>query len=263
MDFQGTVCVVTGGASGIGACTSRAFAEKGAKVVVCDINEEGAHTVATEVDGVGVGIDVGDETQVRALIDQVETTVGPIDLYFNNAGIASGSDPIATEIDDWNDQWRVNVMAHVYSIRELLPRMLERNHGYFVHTASMAGILTTHGNIAYAATKHAVVAIAEWMSITYHNKGIRTTLLAPLGVNTPMLGNRNSAFAQNAAGPIKEPEEVADMVVTAVQNESFLVLTDEIAKVWMDRKNSDVERWLNGMRRMQGKIEDAKTKGLD
>ena len=263
MELDGALCVITGGASGIGASTARAFARRGARVVVCDVNAAGAHTIASEVDGIGFGVDVGNEVQVQGLIDQVERTVGPIDLYFNNAGIASGSDPISTPIDDWNDQWRVNVMAHVYSIRGLLPRMLERGRGYFVHTASMAGILTTHGNIAYAATKHAVVAIAEWMSITYHNKGIRTTLLAPLGVNTPMLGNRNSAFAQNAAGPIKEPEEVADMVIAAVESESFLVLTDEIAQIWMDRKNSDLERWLNGMRRMQGKIEDAKAKGLE
>ena len=242
MDFNDTVCVITGGASGIGACSARAFARLGARVVVTDINEEGVHTVARETDGIAVPCDVGDETQVRDLIRHTEDSVGPIDLYFNNAGIALGSDPISTPIDAWQEQWRVNVMAHVYSIHELLPRMLARNRGYFVHTASMAGILTTHGNIGYAATKHAVVAIAEWMSITYHDKGIRTSLLAPLGVNTPMLGNRNSAFAQNAAGPIKEPEEVAEMVVEAVQGETFLILTDSIAQVWMDRKNSDLER---------------------
>ena len=147
--------------------------------------------------------------------------LGPVDLFFSNAGIASGGDPLTTDVQDWHDQWDINVMAHVYAIRAVLPAMLERGDGYFVHTASMAGILTTHGNVLYAATKHAVVAIAEWMSITYHDHGIRTSLLAPLGVNTPMLGNSRSSFAQTTAGPIKEPEDVADMVTDAVQNERF------------------------------------------
>ena len=140
MEFRNSVCVVTGGASGIGACSARAFAKLGAKVIVTDINEEDANTVAQEIGGVAHTCDVSDEIQVRALIDFIENSVGPIDLYFKNAGIALGSDPIETPISDWNEQWQVNVMAHVYSIREFLPRMLERGRGYFVHTASMAGI---------------------------------------------------------------------------------------------------------------------------
>ena len=121
----------------------------------------------------------------------------------------------------------------------------------------MAGILTTHGNLPYAVTKHAVVGLAEWLSITYHDKGIRVSLLAPLGVNTPMLGSSPSGFAGNAAGPIKEPEDVARMVAEAVFEERFLILTDPIAQTWMDRKAGDLERWLNGMRRLQAKIEAA------
>ena len=119
----------------------------------------------------------------------------------------------------------------------------------------MAGILTSHGNLPYATVKHAVVGYAEWMSVTYHDKGIHTSLLAPLGVRTPMLGDTNSPFASNAAGPIREPEEVAEMVAQAVEEERFLILTDEIAQTWMNFKNSDMERWLKGMRRMQAKIE--------
>jgi NAD(P)-dependent dehydrogenase (short-subunit alcohol dehydrogenase family) len=147
------------------------------------------------------------------------------------------------------------MMAHVYVTRALLPGMLERGSGYFIHTASMAGILTSHGNLPYATVKHAVVGYAEWMSVTYHDKGIHTSLLAPLGVRTPMLGDTESPFASNAAGPIREPEEVAEMVAQAVEEERFLILTDEIAQTWMNFKNSDMERWLKGMRRMQAKIE--------
>jgi NAD(P)-dependent dehydrogenase (short-subunit alcohol dehydrogenase family) len=133
--------------------------------------------------------------------------------------------------------------------------MLARRSGYLVHTASMAGILTSQGNLTYAVTKHAVVGLAEWLSITYHDKGIRVSLLAPLGVRTPMLGDVDSAFARNAAGPIKEPEEVAEMVVEAVDAERFLILTDPIAQKWMHNKTNDLERWLEGMRRLQRTLE--------
>ena len=262
MDLHGKTCIVTGGASGIGAACSRAFAALGANVVVADVNDEGANQIVAEINGRAVHCDVGNEGDINATVAVTEEAFGPVDLFFSNAGIATGGDPLETEIQDWHDQWDVNVMAHVYAIRAVLPGMLDRGSGYFVHTASMAGILTTHGNVLYAATKHAGVAIAEWMSITYHDQGIRTSLLAPLGVNTPMLGNSRSSFAQTAAGPIKEPEDVADMVTDAVRNERFLVLTDEIAQTWMDRKNSDLERWLNGMRRLQRKIDDAKQKGV-
>ena len=262
MDLREKTCIVTGGASGIGAACSRAFAALGANVVIADVNDEGAQTVATEIDGRAVHCDVGKERDINATVAAAEEAFGSVDLFFSNAGIATGGDPLETAIQDWHDQWDINVMAHVYAIRAVLPGMLERGSGYFVHTSSMAGILTTQGNVLYAATKHAVVAIAEWMSITYHDHGIRTSLLAPLGVNTPMLGNRGTPFAQTAAGPIKEPDEVAAMVTDAVLNERFLVLTDEIAQTWMDRKNSDIERWLNGMRRLQRKIDDAKQKGV-
>jgi NAD(P)-dependent dehydrogenase (short-subunit alcohol dehydrogenase family) len=147
------------------------------------------------------------------------------------------------------------MMAHVYATRAVLPGMLERGSGYLIHTASMAGILTSQGNLPYAVTKHAVVGFAEWMSITYHGKGIRTSLLAPLGVRTPMLGDTNSSFARLAAGPIKEPEEVAEMVALAVEEERFLILTDDIAQTWMNFKHGDLERWLKGMRRMQATME--------
>ncbi|MBT6583373.1 MAG: SDR family oxidoreductase, partial [Gammaproteobacteria bacterium] len=178
----------------------------------------------------------------------------PIDLFFNNAAVATGGNPLNTPIDVWQDQWNINVMAHVYAVRAVLPGMLARGQGYLLHTASMAGILTSQGNLTYATTKHAVVGLAEWLSITYHDQGIRVSLLAPLGVRTPMLGDLSSPFAVSAAGPIKEPKDVADMVVSGIQSESFLILTDPIAQTWMERKTNDPERWLAGMRRLQAKM---------
>ena len=255
MQFKDKVTVVTGGASGIGAACARNFAARGAKVVVADLNGAGASAVAAEVGGLGHACDVSQEADIDALVKAAEAAYGPIDIFFNNAAVATGRDPLSTDIQVWNDQWQINVMAHVFAVRAVLPGMLERGEGYLIHTASMAGILTSHGNLPYAVTKHAVVGLAEWLSVTYHDKGVRTSLLAPLGVRTPMLGDTNSPFARNAAGPIREPEEVAEQVATAVEDERFLILTDEIAQDWMNFKTSDLEKWLKGLRKMQATIE--------
>ena len=257
MELHGRVVVVTGGASGIGAACARALCTEGAKVAVADVNVEGARAVADDIGAIAVSCDVGKEEDVGALVKTCETELGEIDLFFSNAAVATGGDPISTPVDTWQQQWQINVMGHVYAVRAVLPSMLARGDGYLVHTASMAGILTSQGNLTYATTKHAVVGLAEWLSITYHDRGIRTSLLAPLGVNTPMLGGGDSPFARAAAGPVKEPEEVADMVVQSIRDERFLILTDEIAQTWMERKTNDLERWLHGMRRLQRKIDDA------
>ena len=256
MELQGRVTVITGGASGIGAACARAFSMEGAKVVIADVNVEGARAVADDIGAIAIACDVGKEEDVGALVEMTEAEVGKIDVFFSNAAVATGGDPISTPVDTWQQQWQINVMGHVYAVRAVLPAMLTRGEGYLVHTASMAGILTSQGNVTYATTKHAVVGLAEWLSITYHDQGIRTSLLAPLGVNTPMLGGGNSPFARAAAGPVKEPEDVADMVVRAIRDERFLILTDEIAQTWMERKTNDLERWLHGMRRLQRKIDE-------
>lgn len=250
MDLSNRVAVITGAASGIGAACARAFAAQGARVAVVDLNAAGAEAVAREIGGLAIACDIGSEAQVNGVVARTQRELGPIDVFFSNAAVATGSDPLTTPIDVWNEQWQINVMSHVYAVRAVLPGMLERGSGYLLHTASMAGILTSVGNLPYATTKHAVVGLAEWLAITYHDQGIRVSLLAPLGVRTPMLGPTDSAFARNFAGPIKEPEEVAQMVLDAVQAERFLILTDPIAQKWMQHKTADLERWLQGMRRL-------------
>ena len=255
MELAGKVAVVTGGASGIGASSARALSLKGAEVVIADINKDGAKKVANELGALAITCDISKEDEINKLVRTCEQEIGPIEIFFSNAAVATGGNPLDTPVEVWQQQWEINVMSHVYAVRAVLPGMLDREEGYLVHTASMAGILTSQGNLTYATTKHAVVGLAEWLSITYHNKGIRTSLLAPLGVNTPMLGGTDSAFAQTAAGPIKEPEDVANMVVNAIEEERFLILTDEIAQTWMERKTNDIERWLNGMRRLQDKMD--------
>lgn len=250
------VCIVTGGGSGIGAALCRAMMADGAAgVAVVDRNLPAAQEIATELGSaaVAIGCDVGDEAAVNAMVDAVMDRFGRIDVLCNNAGIANDGDILATPIAVWDQQWQVNLMAHVYAVRAVLPHMVERGSGIIQHTASMAGILTSHGACTYATTKHAVVGLAEWLSISYHDRGIRVHLLAPLGVNTPML-DTSSDFARNAAGPIREPEEVARQVLDAFAEERFLVLTDPVAQTWMERKVSDMDRWLVGMRRLQARL---------
>ena len=255
MELRGKISVITGGGSGIGAACARAFATEGARVVVADRNAEAARAVAGEIGGLAVGCDVRRPSDIEALVRAAEKAYGPIDLFFSNAGIASGTDPLETSLEVWQEQWEIHVLSHVHAVRAVLPRMLERGSGYLIQTASMAGILISHGNCPYTTTKHAAVGLAEWLSITYHDRGIRTSLLAPLGVRTPMLGDTQTPFARLAAGPIKEPDEVARMVVDAVREERFLILTDAVAAQWIEQKALDPERWLRGMRRLWARLE--------
>jgi NAD(P)-dependent dehydrogenase (short-subunit alcohol dehydrogenase family) len=248
LELRDRVAVVTGGASGIGAASARAFAAEGALVAVLDRNGEGAKAVAAEVKGLAVECDVGDQRSIDAALERVEADLGPIEVCFSNAGIGGGGDMLRGDVEAWDRQWAVNVMGQVYAVRKVLPAMLERGEGYLIHTASMAGILIAQGDAAYTATKHAVVGLAEWLSVTYHNRGVHTSLLAPLGVRTPMLGP-NVDLAAQQLGDVAEPEDVAQLVVDAVREERFLILTAPIAETFMDRKASDLERWLRGMRR--------------
>ncbi len=259
MQVNDRVCVVTGGASGIGKALCQRFAAEGARaVVVVDRQADEAAAVADEIGGRAEVVDVGVEAEITSMLTRVEDELGPIDVLCNNAGIASGGDPLATPLDEWQRQWDINLMAHVHAIRAVLPSMLARGEGHIQYTASMAGILTSHGNLPYAVSKHAVVGLAEWMSITYHNQGVRSYLLAPLGVRTPMLGPQaDSEWARQAAGPIAEPEDVADQVVQAFAEERFLILTNPVAQDWMEFKTTDPEKWLTGMRRLQDRIEAA------
>ncbi len=258
MQVNESVCVVTGGGSGIGKALCERFAADGARaIVVVDRDADGARAVAESIGGRAEVVDVGSEADLTAMLASVEEDLGPIDVLCNNAGIASGGSPLEIPIEEWQRQWDINVMSHVYAIRAVLPSMLARGEGHILHTASMAGILTSHGNAHYATSKHAVVGLAEWMAITYHDAGIRTYLLAPLGVRTPMLGDTDSEWARTAAGPIAEPEDVAQQVIDAFGEERFLILTNPIAREWMEFKTKDPEKWLGGMRRLQARIDAA------
>ncbi len=255
MDLQGRHAVITGGASGIGRAVAHRFAEEGARVTVADLNGDGAQAVAGEIGGLGVRADVGREEEIAGLIGASEREHGPIDLFFSNAGITGpqGGPPQLAD-DDWDLLWRVNVMSHIWAARQLIPKMLERREGYLVSTASAAGLLTQLGAIGYAATKHAAVAVAEWIDITYRDKGVRAACLCPQFVNTPMVSDHLDADKLRQIAQIIEPEQVADAVVDAVREERFLILPHPEVLDYFQRKAADYDRWLAGMRRLQARV---------
>jgi NAD(P)-dependent dehydrogenase (short-subunit alcohol dehydrogenase family) len=255
VDLHGRHAVITGGASGIGRAVAHRFAEEGARVTVADVNGDGAQAVASEIGGLGLRADVGRDEEIAGLIGASEHEHGPIDLFFSNAGItgAQGGPPELTD-DDWDLLWRVNVMSHIWAARHLIPKMLERREGYLVSTASAAGLITQLGAIGYATTKHAAVAVAEWIDITYRDEGIRASCLCPQFVNTPMVTDHLDPDKLRQIAQIIEPEQVADETVEAIREERFLILPHPEVEHYMRNRGSDHPRWLAGMRRLQAQL---------
>jgi len=247
--IEDKVVVVTGGASGIGRALVRVFAGHGkAKhVVVADLNGDGAEKVAQEIGGSSMRVDVGRESDIIELINSTENNFGPIGLFCSNAGIAIG-DGIDEPDDVWETIWRVNTMSHVWAARHLIPRMVARGGGYLCSTASAAGLLTQLEKAPYSVTKHAAVALAEWLSITYHDAGIRFTVLCPQAVRTAM--NPDGVGATSIDGML-EPEEVALACLEAINEERFFALPHGSVREYMRRKANNPDRWLNGMRRLR------------
>ncbi len=261
--------VVTGGAHGLGRALCRRLGRDGVKVVVADIDFAAAETVASEVGGVAHSIDVGNEVDVVDLVDRIERNVGPIDLFLSNAGVGYGDgvsgaasrDGGLSDVDDrWDSCWRINVMAHVFAARALLPRMIERGGGYLVNVASAAGLLSQINDAAYSATKHAAVAFAESLAITHGDDGIRVSVVCPQAIATRMIGIEDDSdsleggFGGNDVDGILTAEQAADCIIDGVANNKFLILTHEQVVTYVQRKASDHDRWIQGMRRFRNKL---------
>jgi NAD(P)-dependent dehydrogenase (short-subunit alcohol dehydrogenase family) len=278
MELAGKTAVVTGGASGIGRAMAIRFAAEGARVVVADLDLDGAALVAEEAAGasaggaaarasaagasarigdvgsaIAVACDVRDAAQIHSLVDEAEAAFGPVDLFCANAGIGGGHG-LETPDQDWDDAFAVNVRAHVQAARRLVPGWLARAEGYFLSTASAAGLLTAIGSGPYTASKHAAVGFAEWLAITYGGRGIKVSCLCPMGVDTPLLAkelDRLGGQAIIAAGPLLTPDQVADSVVEGLREERFLILPHaDVAGRELD-KVSDRDAWLARMRAFQ------------
>jgi NAD(P)-dependent dehydrogenase (short-subunit alcohol dehydrogenase family) len=259
MDIREKVVLVTGAASGIGAAMARRFAHDGAGVViVTDIDAVGIAAVADEIGGKGFVLDVTDESRTAEVIAQVEKSYGRIDLLCLNAGIPTDGSVDAPN-DDWQRTWDVNVMAHVYATRYALPGMLERGSGYILTTASAAGLLTNIGAAPYSVTKHAAVALAEWIAVTYGGQGIKVSCLCPQFVDTPML-DAFGAHSDETRTWVEEiaisTEDVAQVVADGIAEERFLILPHPEVGDYFRNKATDYDRWINGMQKLQRAIAD-------
>ena len=257
MELHGRVVVVTGGAGGIGRALCRRFSREGlAGLVVADLDGAGAEAVSRECGG-GAGAlraDVAVEADVRAAVDLAVARFGRVDLFCSNAGIfVPGSE--TTPDADWDRVWNVNVKAHIHAARAVLPAMLARGEGYLLQMVSAAGLLNQIGSASYGVSKHAALGFAEWLSITYGDRGIRVSAICPQGVRTAMLeqglGDGRKSFLADGA---LDPEQVAEAAVAGIAAEQFLILPHPDVRGYFERKASDYDRWLRGMRRLQAKV---------
>jgi NAD(P)-dependent dehydrogenase (short-subunit alcohol dehydrogenase family) len=255
MEVAGKIVVVTGGANGIGKALCERFAREGAeKVVVVDLEQSNAEAVAATIDGDAFGVDVRDETQIKAMVAEVQARYGRIDLFCSNAGIIAGDgEPwyaSSAPNETWQAMWDIHVMAHVWAARACLPGMIERGEGYFLNTASAAGLLNQVGDAAYSTTKHAAVGFAESLAITHGDDGIKVACLCPQAVSTRMIGGIEGGGTAGVDG-IVTPEQVAETVVQGLAEEKFLLLPHPEVAQYRERKTADYDRWLGGMRKLR------------
>ena len=260
MELENRVVVVTGGGSGIGESIARAAHREGARhVVVVDLHADEARRVADDIGGTAAAIDVSDEAAIRELVADTEEAHGPIGLFVSNAGFVT-----TAGLEDSNEaiqkMWEVHCMAHIYAARAALPGMIAQGEGYLLNTASAAGLLTQIGSLAYSVTKAAAVSIGEWISIAHHHQGIRVSVLCPQAVATNIIAN-SPDFAEGdpddweggvASGDgVLQPDDVADLCIETIRDERFLVLPHPEVATYVERKATDRDRWLAGMRRFQ------------
>ena len=263
MNLGGRTVLVTGAARGIGRSLALACACAGARVAITDVLAEDLQGVGAQLGGehLAVACDLTVPDALREMVATVHGALGPLDVCFANAGVAVGTDPIDTPEETWDLALEVNVRQHVRLARLLLPDWLRRGEGYFVATASAAGLLTQIGSAPYAVSKHAAVAFAEWLSVTYGDRGLRVSCVCPMGVDTAMLnapppGALESLGARvvRAAGDVLSPDEVARRVLEGVAEEHFLILPHPEVGAFFERKGADYDRWLAGMRRLQAQL---------
>jgi NAD(P)-dependent dehydrogenase (short-subunit alcohol dehydrogenase family) len=270
MELRDRICVVTGGASGIGQALCKRFALEGARtVVVVDKDADSALATADALGSRGTALtaDVTVEADIEAVVERTEAEIGPIDLFASNAGVL-GFGGIEAPDTVWESVWSVNVLAHLYAARAMVPLMLERGGGYLLSTASAAGLLSQPGDAPYSVTKHAAVALAEWLAITYGDSGIKVSCVCPMAVDTAMLrggagsaaevsvepgGPRPEAQAAAVTG-ILSPDRVADSVVAGIRDERFLILPHPAVATYEQRRAADRDRWLAGMRRLSAAL---------
>jgi NAD(P)-dependent dehydrogenase (short-subunit alcohol dehydrogenase family) len=256
MQLHDAGVVITGGGNGIGAAMARRFAALGARVVVNDLHAGSCDAVASEIDGFSAPGDAATAAGAQALVEAAQVHLGAIDLFCANAGVGTGGGPEAPE-DDWDLAWQVNVMAHVRAARALLPDWLERGRGHFLATVSAAGLLTMLGSAPYSVTKHGALAFAEWMQITYADRGVTVQALCPQGVRTAMLEASGTAGKLLLGAESISPEQAADAVVAGLADSGFLILPHPEVAGYYAARAADPDRWQGQMRKLQRLISSA------
>jgi NAD(P)-dependent dehydrogenase (short-subunit alcohol dehydrogenase family) len=250
MEIKDKVILVTGGASGIGKEMCIRFSKEGAKgICVADIHFQGAKQVAEEIQGLSAACDVRQEEDILRAVTLTEENIGPIDLFCSNAGIAIYGG-VEVSDDQWQKIWEINVRAHIYAARAVIPGMISRGGGYLLNTASAAGLLSQIGSAPYSVTKHAAVGLSENLVITYGDRGIKVSVLCPQAVDTPMTQGEVAGGVAGVDG-MMSPEQVLDTVMEGLADERFLILPHKEVRTYMERKVSDYDRWLKGMRKLQ------------
>lgn len=248
MEIPDKVIVVTGAANGIGRALCAGFAARGAKAIACvDRDVEGVRSISHEINGMPFVIDVSHEDEIARMIAEVEDRLGPIDLFCSNAGLFTPGGADAPDTD-WQRLWDVNVMAHVWAARHMLPRMIARGGGYLLNTASAAGLLNQIGSAPYGVTKHAAVGLAEWLAMTHGDDGIKVSVLCPQAVRTAMIDGMEDGVA--SMDGLLEPDQIAEACIEAIRAETFLVLPHPHVLDYMRHKTADYDRWIGGMRKL-------------
>ena len=253
MQLRDKIVVVTGGANGIGKALCERFAAEGAKlVVVADLEAENAGVVADAIGGVGFGVNVRDEAQIKAMVDDIQRQHGPIDLFCSNAGIGAGDgEPwwaTSAPNETWQAMWEIHVMAHVYAARACLPAMIEQGEGYFLNTVSAAGLLNQIGDAAYSTTKHAAVGFAEALAITHGDDGVKVSMICPQAVDTRLIGDMEGGGSAGVDGIIS-PADVAEAAVQGIAEERFMILPH--LEQYRQNKSANYVRWIGGMRKLR------------
>lgn len=266
MGFKDKVVLVTGGAHGIGRALCRAFHFEGARIAVVDLDAAAAEKVAAEVDGLALGMDVTREQEIIDAIQMTEQELGPISIFVSNAGVAFGDGPdgaASAPNEHWQACLDINLMAHVYAARAMIPLMRERGGGCLVNVVSAAGLLCQIGEAAYTASKHAAVGFSESLAITHGDEGIQVSLVCPQAVATRLIGmdedteilDSDRGFGGNDIDGILSAEYVADCILEGIQNKRFLVLPHPQVTTYCQRKADDHDRWVEGMRRFRSKLQ--------
>jgi NAD(P)-dependent dehydrogenase (short-subunit alcohol dehydrogenase family) len=264
MEVRNRVAIVTGGAHGIGRALCRALKIEGARVAVADLDIDAAEKVAQEIDGIALQLDVADAAAIAAGVERTEAELGSVDIFVSNAGVAFGDGPegAASAPDEhWRACLDINLMAHVYAARIMVPKMTRRGGGCLVNVASAAGLLAQVGEAAYTASKHAAVGFAESLAITHGDDGVQVVLVCPQAVATRMIGvdedteleDGTKGFGGNDIDGILSAEYVADCILAGIQEERFLVLPHPQVATYFQRKADDHDRWISGMRRFRRK----------